>query len=117
MSALRLSRLQRAILRSCYPLRGRVERRRFHDLGKNEATHAKDVVDVVTKALERMIDRGLLVGHGVRTKEKWFIKEVRLTPEGRRVARVVVGTQQTLPLHELKNGELKNGGHTKRNDR
>jgi len=67
-------------------------------LEKREASHAKDVVDVVTKALERMIDRGFLVGHGVRTKEKWFIHAVRLTPEGRRVARVVSGTQQTLPL-------------------
>ena len=100
MSILRLSRLQKAILRSCYPLRGLVERKRFHDLGKKEATHAKDVVDVVTKALERMIDRGLLVGHGVRTKEKWFIHAVRLTPEGRRIARRVVGTQQILPLRK-----------------
>jgi DNA-binding MarR family transcriptional regulator len=55
-------------------------------------------VDVVTKALERMIDRGLLVGYGVRTKEKWFIREVRLTAEGRRAARKVAGEQQALPL-------------------
>lgn len=98
VSAPRLSRLQKAILRLCYPLRGRVERLRFHRLSEAGATHAKDVVDVVTKALERMIDRGFLVGYGVRTKEKWFIREVRLTPEGRRVARASAGTQQALPL-------------------
>lgn len=96
----RISRLQKAILRTCYPLRGRVERRRFHAFGKQEETMAKDVVDVVTKALERLIDRGLLVGHGVRTKKKWFVHAVRLTPEGRRVARRLTGTQQILPLRE-----------------
>ena len=82
----------------CYPLRGQVERRRFHDIGKREVTRAKDVVDVVTHALERLIDRGLLVGFGVRTKEKWFTRAIRLTSEGRRVARALAGTQQTLPL-------------------
>ena len=100
MSAPRLSRLQKAILRACYPLRGRVERSRFHALGKQEASRAKAVIDVVTKAMERLIDRGLVVGYGVRTKEKWFIHAVRLTPEGRRVARRLAGTQQTLPLRE-----------------
>lgn len=94
----RLSRLQKAILRTCYPLRGRVERRRFDAFEKEEATRAKDVVDVVTKALERLIDRGFLVGYGVRTKEKWFIREVRLTPEGRRSARRVSGEQQAFPF-------------------
>ncbi|MDP3771154.1 MAG: hypothetical protein Q8R16_02560, partial [bacterium] len=93
------------------PLRGRVERGRFHAMGKQEASHAKDVVDVVTRAMERLIDRGLLVGYGVRTKEKWFVHAVRLTPEGRRIARAVSGTQQALPFHGLKNGELKNRGH------
>jgi len=95
---MRLSRLQKAILRSCYPLRGRVERTRFHALNEAEATRAQDVVEAVTKALERLVDRGLLVGYGVRTKEKWFIHAVRLTPEGRRVARRVAGEQQRLPL-------------------
>lgn len=92
------STLQKAILRQCYPLTGRVERVRFHGLRGAGATRAHDVGDAVTKALERLIDRGFLVGYGVRTKEKWFIKGVRLTPEGRRVARKVAGEQQRLPL-------------------
>ncbi len=100
VSVPRLSRLQKAILRTCYPLRGWVARQRFHELGRKEATRAKDVGDVVTKALERLVDRGFLVGYGIRTKEKWFIKDVRLTPAGRRVARKVAGEQQALPLRE-----------------
>lgn len=92
------SMLQKAILRQCYPLAGRVERVRFHKMHEAGATHARDIGDAVTKALERLIDRGLLVGYGIRTKEKWFIKDVRLTPEGRRAARKVAGEQQTLPL-------------------
>lgn len=100
LSTTGLSRLQKAMLRTCYPLRGRVERSRFHSVHQQDVTRAKDVVDVITKAIERLIDRGLLVGYGIRTKEKWFIQAVRLTPEGRRIARRLAGTQQTLPLRE-----------------
>ena len=100
LSTAGLSRLQKAMLRACYPLRGRVERSRLLSLGRQDVTRAKDVVDVTTKALERLIDRGLFVGYGIRTKEKWFIQAVRLTPEGRRVARRLAGTQQALPLRE-----------------
>lgn len=88
------------MLRACYPLRGRVERRRLNEFEQKEITRAKDIVDVTTKALERLIGRGLLVGYGIRTKEKWFIQAVRLTPEGRRIARRLAGTQQSLPLRK-----------------
>lgn len=98
MSAPRLSRLQKAILRLCDLPRGRVGRDRFDRIHDIAVTRAKDPVDVVTKALERMVDRGLLVAYGVRTKEKWFIREVRCTPQGRRVARQLRGQQQALPF-------------------
>ena len=35
----------------------------------------------------------------VRTPRKWYIKEVKLLPAGRREARKCLGEQQALPLH------------------
>ncbi len=53
---------------------------------------------VVTKALERLIARGLATGYGVKTAKKWYITSIRLTPAGRREARRLRGEQQRLPL-------------------
>ncbi len=52
----------------------------------------------ITKSLERLIDKGLLIGFGRRTPRKWFIESVKLTPLGRRSARRLQGEQQSLPL-------------------
>ncbi len=40
----------------------------------------------------------MMVGYGVRTPKKWYIKEVKLTPIGRRLARKLLGEQQALPF-------------------
>ncbi len=53
---------------------------------------------VITRSLERLIDKGLLVGYGVRTPQKWYIKEIRLTPLGRKAARKLNGEQTKLPI-------------------
>jgi hypothetical protein len=99
---MRLSKLQKAILQACAGARGRIDRQRLYGLRAQEATKAKDVVDGTTKSLERLIDRGLLVGYGVRTQKKWCIKSVRLTPTGRRIERALYGSQQPLPLRAKK---------------
>lgn len=56
----------------------------------------KDQVDAITKTLERLIDNGILIGFGIRTKSKWFIREVQVTPKGRREAIRLLGEQQKL---------------------
>ncbi|MEK7073463.1 MAG: hypothetical protein AAB974_03445 [Patescibacteria group bacterium] len=53
---------------------------------------------VVSRALDRLITRGLVIGMGVKTAQKWYITGVRLTPAGRRAARALAGQQQRLPL-------------------
>lgn len=53
---------------------------------------------VVSRAIDRLIGRGLVVGHGVKTAQKWYITGIRLRPAGRRVARALAGQQQRLPL-------------------
>lgn len=83
-----LSSLQRFILKDVVDARTKhVPRKRF----SGNFSHKS-----VTKSLERLIDRGLLVGYGKRTPKKWYIEEVRLTPFGRGVARKLYGTQQKL---------------------
>lgn len=86
---MRLSILQKNILRICSGNKG----------GKiNRNLIKSSAQKIVTKSLERMIDRGLLVGYGVRTPEKWYIKEIRLTPLGRRVSKKLRGEQARLPF-------------------
>ncbi len=95
---MRLSLFSRHILNVCYLAKGRVGRKPFAAFYEGKDARPKDVVDTVTRTLERLIDKGLLTGLGVRTPKKWYIKEVRLTPAGRKVARKLQGEQQRLPL-------------------
>lgn len=95
----RLSKLQRFILETAFVRSGKVPRRLF------DGFYAKDSrvlptlrVKIITKTMERLIEKGFLVGYGIRTAEKWYIKDVRLTPEGRRLAKRFAGEQQHLPL-------------------
>lgn len=95
---MRLSALQRHILRECYQFpKSRVPRHPFVSFYKRITADAS-VTDSITVSLERLIDRGFLIGFGRRTPAKWFIEEVKLTPLGRRTARRLRGEQQSLPL-------------------
>lgn len=93
----RLSALQRFILRECYQYpKTRVPRQPFTSF---YPPMRSSKTDSVTVSLERLIDRGLLVGFGRRTPRKWFIEQVGLTPVGRSVAKKLFGQQQHLPFN------------------
>lgn len=62
----------------------------------------EDKVKSITQSIERLIDRELMVGYGVRTPHKWYIHEVKLTASGRREAKKLRGEQQELPLRKFK---------------
>jgi hypothetical protein len=95
---MRLSALQKYILRESYgAAKRRVRRKGFTKFYKTP-TPAHVMVDTITKSLERLIEKGLMIGYGRRTSEKWFIDEVVLTPLGRRTAKALLGEQQKLPL-------------------
>lgn len=99
-----LSRLQKYIFMTCLAKGGRASREAFYGYytdAQNSPTH-DDQVNSVTKALERLIDRELMVGYGMRAPHKWYIKEVKLLPAGRRLAKKLLGEQQVLPLHSKK---------------
>jgi hypothetical protein len=98
---MRLSPLQKYILRSCYltPPRAvvRVGFAKFYDT-KKQRPKAEATVNIITKSLESLIDKGFMTGYGVRTPEKWYIKEVKLTPKGRKLTWKLLGEQQVLPF-------------------
>lgn len=99
---MRLSALQKFILTESYQRKGRLKKKillNFYDKQKEKPSE-KDQVDTVTKSVESLIDKGMMVGYGVRAPTKWYIEEVRLMPKGRKVARKLLGEQQRLPLKE-----------------
>jgi hypothetical protein len=97
---MRLSNLQRYILISGYGEKSKFSRRKLLKFYERYRKKPKieDQVNIITKSLERLIDKEFLIGYGVRTPKKWFIKEIKLTVNGRRVAKRLRGEQQTLPL-------------------
>ena len=97
---MRLSRLQRFVLTTTRDAGGKCDRRRFLRFYADnpEPPSHDDQINTITKALERMIDQEFLIGYGVRTPKKWYIKEVKLMPAGRRLARKLQGEQQVLKI-------------------
>lgn len=57
-----------------------------------------DQQNAITKSLERLIDRGYMVGFGRRTPKMWFIESVRLTAAGKRAGKSLLGKQQQIPF-------------------
>ena len=66
--------------------------------GRKDAPSPDDQINAVTKALEKMIVHNLIVAEGVKTAEKFFIKTIKITAEGRRAAKNIIGAQQSLPI-------------------
>ncbi len=97
---MKLSHLQKYILGVGYAEKdkfGRGKILRFYEKQKRPPK-MEDRVNIVTKSLERLIDKGFLIGYGVRTPKKWFIKEIKLTVAGKRAAKSLQGKQAALPF-------------------
>lgn len=97
---MRLSNLQKFILLSVLGTKTNYKRNLFHRFYNKQKKPPKkdDQQGIITRSLERLIDKGLMIGYGRRTPEKWFFDEVRLTSKGRKEARKLFGQQQALPL-------------------
>lgn len=102
---MRFSHLQAFILKTAFARRAkRVHRSEFlpyYQLA-TAAERTGDIHGVLTKSLERLIDREMLVGYGRRTPHKWFIEEVRLTPKGTKAAKRLLGEQQAFRFRARK---------------
>ncbi len=103
---MKLSDLQKYTLKQAWQTKdktvGKDVLARFYSGRKNKPKD-KDLINVITKSVERLIEKELVVGYGWRTSQKWFIRQVKLTPKGKKIARrLAVGIQQKLPLKNVK---------------
>ena len=97
---MKLSKLQKYILKQAYLSRGRLAKAKmlkFYDKYKKKPKH-DDMVNIITKSVDRLIKKELLVGHGIKTAKKWFVREVKMTPRGRKWAKQIFGQQMKLPF-------------------
>lgn len=92
---MQLSGLQRYILKKTYIHGPRCSRSMFVSFYRK---HGKHEAEIITKSIERLITKQLLIGYGKRTAEKWFIDSVSLTPRARKIVLQIVRQQQRLPL-------------------
>ena len=102
---MKISKLQKHILIYGYATRANKISRQGLERFYNNYPHKpkdKDIQNTITKSLERLIDKEMLIGYGRRTPHKWFFDEIRLTPKGRKTAKKLLGEQQILPFKILK---------------
>ena len=96
---MRLSKLQKYILKACVNYRStRISKKIIEGFYQSTAEVPKNIVNIITKSVDRLIAKELIVGYGRKTAKKWFIYNIRLTPRGKKIARTLQGKQQTLPL-------------------
>jgi len=98
---MKLSKLQKFILLQCFYHKNRqLERKILLQFYNNYKKKPKPeiMVNSITSSLERLINRGLLVGFGEFTQFKNFIYNVRLTSLGRKITKKLLGEQKKLPL-------------------
>ncbi len=96
-----LSKLQQFILEACVEGGGSISRSVVDKNPDKSSSRAQreHYKQIITASIERLIDRGLLVGSGTKTREKLFITKIRLTPAGKKAAFQARKTRQaTLPL-------------------
>ncbi len=98
---MRLSLLQKFILLQSFSQGGKLERilfRRFYNKCQDPAKE-KYQENIITKSLEHLIDRELMIGYGKRTPHKWFVTQVSLTKKGGRISQnLLKERQEKLPL-------------------
>lgn len=91
---MRLSDLQKYILIAAWESRqAKVPRQAFANFYKDNPK-----IKVITKSLERLIDKGLIIGFGEKTQYKLFITKIKLTPKGKKTAQKILGRQAELPF-------------------
>ncbi len=100
---MKLSALQKFILKESFGQRNKILRSRYHKYYNGKKTPSKlEQVKIISKSIDRLIDKGLMVGYGQRTQHKWFIKEVSLTPKGRLIAKKLLGEQKSFQFKKGK---------------
>lgn len=101
---MKLSKLQKYILLEAYATKDKLLRGKLLDYyktkkNKKKKPNKKDQINIIHRSINRLIDRGLMIGYGKRTREKWFYTFIRLSPQGKATAKkIFLDKQQKLPL-------------------
>jgi hypothetical protein len=95
-----LSALQKYILKTCHGegkalVKGKFEK--FY-VAQKIVPGKDEQIKIISRSIDRLINKGLLVGYGEKTRARWFIKEIELTATGKRLARKFQGEQTKLPF-------------------
>ena len=102
---MKLSALQKYILKQAGQTKDKTLAKaaieQFYQSYKKRPT-PQDILTIITHSVERLIQDGLAIGYGWKTPQKWYIRQVKLTPQGRKLAKGLFGVQQRLPLKNLK---------------
>lgn len=98
------SQLQKYILLSAFNQKKLLAREQIRGFYYNYKIKPKkkDQEDAITKSIDRLIGRGMIIGLGYKTSRKWYNKSVKLTPLGKKSARELLGKQLSLPFKKLK---------------
>lgn len=97
---MKFSALQKYILKECiYAKQEAIDKTRLLAFYKGSKTPSmKDKITIITKSVDRLIKKELLIGYGWKTPHRWYITQVKLTPKGRAESKKLFGIQQKLPL-------------------
>ncbi|MFA6410526.1 MAG: hypothetical protein WCW26_03050 [Candidatus Buchananbacteria bacterium] len=98
---MKLSALQKYILKQCAQTKEKTISKtvleNFYS-NKNQKPSQKDIASIITKSVERLIGKELVIGYGWKTPHKWYITQVKLTPKGKKTVKEFFGVQQRLPF-------------------
>ena len=95
-----LSGLQKYILKTCYGLKRAAVKGRFWKFYQSAKIipSKTEQVKIISRSIDRLINKGYLVGYGEKTRSKWYIAEIRLTALGSRLAKKLLGEQTKFPF-------------------
>lgn len=98
---MKLSPLQKYILISVWEnKKKKISREKFYLFySKQKKAPAKNIqIKIISRSLERLIDKGLLIGWGEKTQHKLYINQVGLTARAKKIAPGLLGRQESLPF-------------------
>jgi len=97
---MRLSDLQKYIVLQCFnQSQNRLDRNLLLKFYGSRGKAKRELqTKVITGSIESLIDRELVLGYGLRTPHKWFIREIALTDKGKKTAKALSDKQMKLPL-------------------
>ena len=96
---MKVSALQKFILRECLAGQdGGMSKQAMTHFYLDKNVKPKNVINDISKSIDRLILRDLAIGFGKKTSHKWLISRVQLTAAGKKYARRLFGKQQKLPF-------------------